>query len=173
MPIPAIPIVVGILAGAGGLSLGALIRQPQINALKAQVTKLQKELADMHVLADKVMKDIEILKLKMQLQQNEDLLDQLKGKGELDLGHLVYAYGLKEYLEIKQSYLIEGKDITEAEAVFADSFAMFLDDKISDDENGIIQKKYIRGYLLEKYSAEINSLNCYHYPCAESIFGQG
>ena len=158
MPIPAIPIVVGILAGAGGLSLGALIRQPQINALKAQVTKLQKELADMHVLADKVMKDIEILKLKMQLQQNEDLLDQLKGKGELDLGHLVYAYGLKEYLEIKQSYLIEGKDITEAEAVFADSFAMFLDDKISDDENGIIQKKYIRGYLLEKYSAEINSL---------------
>ena len=38
MPIPAIPIVVGILASAGGLSLGALIRQPQINALKAQVT---------------------------------------------------------------------------------------------------------------------------------------
>jgi len=94
----------------------------------------------------------------MQLQQNEDLLDQLKGQDELDLGKLVYAYGLKEYLEIKQSYLIEGRDITEAEAVFADSFAMFLDNKVSDDENGLIQKRYIRGYLLEKYGSEIESL---------------
>ncbi len=158
MPIPAIPIVVGILAGAGGLSLGALIRQPQINALKAQITKLQEELAHMQALSNDVMKDIEILKLKMQLQQNEDLLAQLKGKDDLDIGRLVYAYGLKEYLEIKQNYLIEGKDITEAEAVFADTFAMFLNNKIADDENGLIQKRFIRGYLTEKYSAEIESL---------------
>lgn len=158
MPIPAIPIVVGILAGAGGLSLGALIRQPQINALKAQVTKLQEELARMQVLSNDVMKDIEILKLKMQLHQNEDLLAQLRGENEIDIGLLIYAYGLKEYLEIKQNYLISGKDITEAEAVFADSFAMFLDERITDDENGLIQKKYIRGYLTGKYSAEIEAL---------------
>ena len=123
MPIPAIPIVVGILASAGGLSLGALIRQPQINALKAQVTKLQEELGRMQTLCNNVMKDIEILKLRMQMQQNEDLLTQLKGQEDLNIGQLVYAYGLKEYLEIKQSYLIEGKDISETEAVFADTFA--------------------------------------------------
>ena len=109
MPIPAIPIVVGILASAGGLSLGALIRQPQINALKAQVTKLQEELGRMQTLCNNVMKDIEILKLRMQMQQNEDLLTQLKGQEDLNIGQLVYAYGLKEYLEIKQGYLIEGK----------------------------------------------------------------
>ena len=158
MPIPAIPIVVGILASAGGLSLGALIRQPQINALKAQVTKLQEEFGRMQTLCNNVMKDIEILKLRMQMQQNEDLLTQLKGQEDLNIGQLVYAYGLKEYLEIKQSYLIEGKDITETEAVFADTFAMFLDNKIADDENGLIQKRFIRGYLLEKYAAEIDSL---------------
>ena len=158
MPIPAIPIVVGILASAGGLSLGALIRQPQINALKAQVTKLQEELGRMQTLCNNVMKDIEILKLRMQMQQNEDLLTQLKGQEDLNIGQLVYAYGLKEYLEIKQSYLIEGKDISETEAVFADTFAMFLDNKIADDENGLIQKRFIRGYLLEKYAAEIDSL---------------
>jgi len=158
MPIPAIPIVVGVLAGAGGLSLGALIRQPQINTLKAEIVKLQEELGRMQSLANDVMKDIEILKLKMQLQQNEDLLTQLNGRDELDIGRLVYAYGLKEYLEIKQNYLVDGKDITEAEAIFVDSFAMFLDNKVTDDNNGLIQKKFIREYLKEKYSEEIENL---------------
>lgn len=158
MPIPAIPIVVGVLAGAGGLSLGALIRQPQINTLTAEIVKLQEELGRMQSLANDVMKDIEILKLKMQLQQNEDLLAQLNGRDELDIGYLVYAYGLKEYLEIKQNYLVDGKDITEAEALFVDSFTMFLDNKVTDDNNGLIQKRYIREYLKEKYSEEIKNL---------------
>ena len=158
MPIPAIPIVVGVLAGAGGLSLGALIRQPQINTLKAEIVKLQEELGRMQSLSNDVMKDIEILKLKMQLQQNEDLLAQLNGRDELDIGHLVYAYGLKEYLEIKQNYLVDGKDITEAEAIFVDSFTMFLDNKVTDDNNGLIQKRFIREYLKEKYSEEIKNL---------------
>ncbi len=158
MPIPAIPIVVGVLAGAGGLSLGALIRQPQINTLKAEIVKLQEELGRMQSLSNDVMKDVEILKLKMQLQQNEDLLTQLNGRDELDIGRLVYAYGLKEYLEIKQNYLVDGKDITEAEAIFVDSFTMFLDNKVTDDNNGLIQKRYIREYLKEKYSEEIEDL---------------
>ena len=112
----------------------------------------------MQALARDVLKDIEILKLKMQLQQNEDLLAQLKGKDELDLGRLIYAYGLKEYLEIKQKFLLEGRDITEQEAAFADTFALFLDNRIPDSGNGAIQKRFLRGYLTEKYAAQINQL---------------
>ncbi len=158
MPIPAIPIVVGVLAGAGGLSLGALIRQPQVDKLKTECSKLQEELDQMQALVEDVLKDIELLKLKMQLQQNEDLLEQLTGRDELDIGLLVYAYGLKEYLEIKQNYLVDAKDITETEAVFVDAFAMFLDNRITDDDKGLTQKRFIREYLMDKYSAEIKNL---------------
>lgn len=158
MPIPAIPIVVGILAGTGGLSLGALIRQPEINELKAQVVKLQEELSRMHTLSNDVLKDIEILKLKMQLHQNEDILAQLKGQDEMSIGRLIYAYGLKEYLEVKQKYLIEEMDITEREAVFVDAFSMFLDNRVADDKDGKLQKEFLRGYLMEKYASEIDAL---------------
>jgi len=157
MAIPALAIVVGILAASGGVSLGALIRQPQINELKAQVLKLQKELDKMQTIVRDVLKDIEILSLKMQLQQNEDILNQLKGKDEMDIGKLVYAYGLKEYLEIKQKYLILNEDISEEEAVFADAFAMFLDNRIPSGNDGVIQKKFIRGYLMERYHNEIEN----------------
>lgn len=158
MAIPAIAIVVGALAGSGGLVFGALIRQPQINKLKAQVVKLQEELDTMHLLVDDVIKDIQILKLNMQVQQNEDLLSELKGQGDTSIGKLVYAYGLKEYLEVKQKFLILKEDITEEQALFADAFSMFLDNRIPDDENGLIQKQFIRGYLLEKYGCQIDNL---------------
>ena len=156
MPIPAVAVVAAALAGTGGLSLGALIRQPQINKLKAEVVRLQQELDHMQMLVKDTLKDIEILQLKMQLQQNEDLLDQLKGKGETQVGTLVYAYGLKEYMEVKEKYLLFDEDITEKQAVFVDSFAMYLDNRIPENDASI--KQFIREYLYEKYGDEIEKL---------------
>ena len=158
MPFPAAAVVAAILAGSGGLSLGALIRQPEINKLRAQVTKLQEELERMHITVNDVLKDIEILRLKMQIEQNDDLLKELKGDEQKTIGKIVYAYGLKEYLEVKQKYLILNEDITEDEAVFADAFAMFLENRIADDDGGRTQMEYIRGYLYEKYGEEIEHL---------------
>jgi hypothetical protein len=158
MAIPAVGIVVGILAASGGLSFGTLIRQPEINKLKAEVRKLQEELERMHYIVDSALKDIQILQLKMQAEHNQDLLDELKGNGDADIGKLIYAYGLKEYLEVKSKYLIFEKDITEEEAIFADSFSMFLENKVPAGEEGQIQKQYIKGYLMEKYGEEIEGL---------------
>ncbi len=155
MAIPAIAIVAAALAASGGLTIGALGRQPQINALKAEVTRLQEELNHMHGIVKDVLKDIEILQLKMQLNNNADILEEFKGHGETNIGKLVYAYGLKEYIEIKQKFLILNQDIIESEAVFVDAFAMFLDNRTPEGENGDVQKRYIKGYLLEKYGKEI------------------
>lgn len=158
MAIPAVAIVVGILASTGGLSLGALIRQPEINRLKAEVRKLQEELEHMGHLVDSTLKDIEILQLRIQLEHNQDLLDELKGKGGADIGKLIYAYGLKEYLEVKVKYLILEEGISEKEAVFADSFSMFLNNNLPDGEDGLTQKRYIKGYLMEKFGKEIEEV---------------
>lgn len=158
MPFPAVAVVAAILAGSGGLSLGALIRQPEINKLRAQVAKLQEELARIHVVVNDVMKDIEILRLKLRIEENDDLLRELKGDGNKTIGKIVYAYGLKEYLEVKQKYLILNEDISEQEAVFADAFAVFLENRVTDDDNGKTQMEYIKGYLYEKYGERIEHL---------------
>lgn len=159
-----IPVVVvtAALAGSGGMVFGALARQPEISKLKAQVGRLQKELLRMHQIVSDVMKDIEILRLKMQLAQNADILNDLRaaatGQGEQEIGRLIYAYGLKEYLEVKQKFLILNQDITQDEGIFVDVFALFLDNRIPEGESGGTQKQYIKEYLTEKYAKEIEEM---------------
>ena len=162
MPIPTIPIIVGILSGTGGLCLGALIRQPEINELKAQIQKLQEELIRMQGVVKDVMKDVEILQLKLQLAKNNDVLESLKkmaeGQEDTDLGTLTYAYCLKEYLELKVNFLIMERDITEEEAVFVDAFALVLNEHIPEGEAGEELMRYIKEYIKRKYQNELTML---------------
>ena len=151
-------IVAAILAGTGGVSIGALLRQPEINSLKAAIAKLQEELTRVNNLTNSTLKDIEIIRLKLKIESNEKLLQELKGTGTLKEGSIAYAYCLKEYIEIKIRFLLKNLDITQEQAEFVDAFSIILDDKVSKSEEEIRIKEFIKEFIFKKYKSEIDQL---------------
>ena len=150
-------VATAIIGLGGGTTFGVLVRQPQVNKLQEQVRKLQEELKQMQLLVSNVQKDMEILRLKMQMDTQRDLLEAMQDQASEEnchLGTIIYAYGLKEYLELKLSYLLEHCDISEKEALFIDSFALSLDGKDTDKTI----KTFLREYLVGKYNEEIQTL---------------
>ena len=142
MVITASVIVAAILAATGGISITSLARQPEINRLRAQVKKLQAEINNMHEAINKLISDIESIRLMYQYKNNSDIFAQ-KGELETNKAKLIYAYSFKEYLELKVRVLIDQKDLSQQEYECVDAFALVLDNKIPNDNNGEIIKQFL------------------------------
>lgn len=150
----ALTVIVGILSATGGGTIGALVRQPEINKMKTQIAVLQKEIEESHKLSEKVMKDVELFRLLVQTEKNKDVLYNLDNE---DYGKVLYAYGFYEYLLLKCNFLLDEVTLTEMEATFVDAFSLHLDNKMPAGEDGKKTNKFIKEYLNTKYAAKIKA----------------
>ena len=147
------PFLINILVGAGGLIIGALSRQFEINRLKEQVKKLQSEIKRLQELVTEQNRQIEELKRRYYLVRGLHIIEKQRRKN-ITIGALVFQYAFKEYIDmlvIKSS----GRSLSEIELIFFKSFVIVLESKkqLSQEE-----KIAMKDFILKKYNYAIKHM---------------
>lgn len=144
-----IPLLVPILAAAGGTLVGALSRQPEINRLKKQVKVLQQEVERLNMLVDE--QDRQIKSLKMQVNglkgyQRVQALGRTKGA-------VMQQYAFKEYVDLCCEQA-KDKNITSDEKLFFNIYENMLNGL----DVAVDAKVFLKEYLMNRYGIQIQQL---------------
>lgn len=142
----AIPLLIPILTVAGGMVVGALSRQPEINRLKQQVNVLQQEIGRLQTLIEE--QDRQIKSLKMQV-------NGLKGRQQIQMmgrtkGAIMHQYAFKEYIDLCCEQA-KDKTITQEETLFFNIY----ENMINGIEVDLKSKVFLKEYLLKRYGYQI------------------
>lgn len=148
--------IVGVLAGCLGISVGLIIRQPEINELHQQVAKLQKKADELEETVRKQNDEISVLITRYrtlqvwQVIQKHDLRKQIEES-------LVFQYAMNAYFSLMVDRLETGRDFSEAETAFYTVFSRMLDGKELDTD----QMESIRSYVEAIHGPQIDAMT----PC--------
>ena len=158
LPVKTAAPVIGVLSGIVGLGigfgLGALSRQPEINALQKQVKKLQKKNHELKTLVKQQNDELAELILRYQSLKAWQLLQKRDLKTDIE-GALVIQYGIHDYFSLMLDRLENGRDFHDEETAFYIAFSRKLDDKRLSEE----QEERIRSYVLGKHAREIRAMS--------------
>ena len=145
--------LLGILAGIGIFFAGFMARQPQINKLKKQVEKLQKDNKKLIELIES--KQSAYRELLVQHKALKALQHKKKAESkELLESNLVFQYAIREYLELLLKRVKYEKELAKEEIVFFDTFEKAIDGK----ELKAIDFAKVREYVMDKHSLSIKKL---------------
>ena len=145
--------LLGILAGIGIFFAGFMARQPQINKLKKQVEKLQKDNKKLIELIES--KQSAYRELLVQHKALKALQHKKKAESKEQLeSNLIYQYAIREYLELLLKRVKYEKELAKEEIVFFDTFEKAIDGK----ELKAIDFAKVRDYVMDKNSLSIKKL---------------
>jgi len=147
MPIPVLLYVLG--AAIGGIAVGALARQPEINRLKNQIKKLQDEIQRLQKCIAEQQRQINELKIRFNALKAWNFSKKIDTEGCIK-GKILLLYALFEYLRIAQKKIEEANILEEEE-----SFFKIFDAIISGRGGSKEHFMEIKRYLIGKCSYEI------------------
>jgi len=156
MPIPAI--AWGFLAAGavGGIVVGAVARQPEVNKLHSQVRSLHEETKRLNRLVDEQNRQINVVKTKYDVMNGMNRIKNAKDAGKLK-GAVMYSYLLKEYIDVKYRIYNDPEDLTPEEIQFDTCFSKELSGLVPPEDRAAM-KYYLRMYIREKYADQIDNL---------------
>jgi len=140
-----------------GTAIGALLRQPEINNLQAQVSALQIEVKRLNGLIDEQNRQINVLKLKYDTLQGMRSIEAAKAKNNLK-GAVMYSYCLKKYLDLQTRYNSPGGSLNSEESQYRECFSSELNGIAPKGDEGKILRHYLRTYIRQKYAVQIDDL---------------
>ena len=140
----------------GGVG-GYLIRQPEVNRLKAQVAVLQKETKRINGLIDECLRQIESLRKEYKTTKIIHWIERSKAKGKLK-GAIMCSYCMKEYLDLEVKFLKNITPLTTEEAQFRQCFDLMLAGTMPNDNSRKVTLAYLRQYIRRDYAAQIDGL---------------
>jgi len=144
-----IPLLIPLVTAAGGLIIGALSRQPEINRLKQQVRVLLQEVERLHRLIDE--QDRQIKSLKMHL-------NSLKGYHRIQAlartkGAVMQQYAFKEYIDLCCEQA-KNKGITDEEQLFYNIYENML----NGIDVAVDAKVFLKEYIMKRYGGQVEQL---------------
>ena len=144
--IPLIP----ILNLAGGLIIGALARQPEINRLKKQVKKLQNEIKRLQGVIREQKRQIGELKIRYDALKAWNFIEKAKVSSSLS-ARLMQMYCMKDYMELSVLKVKEN-ELSEQQSIFFNLF-----DKIVNNYADITVEEFaeLKKYIFSKYKKEM------------------
>lgn len=151
----AIPLLAAGLMAAGGLVGGVLLRQPEIDRLKAQVKLLQSEIIRLKSIIEEQQRQIKELKLRydtinfLRVFEKQRLAANLKSQ-------ILYLYSFKEYLALSMQRS-NGQKIPSAQHKFLHIYELLTtgnDAQVNDNDFD-----YMIEYIENKYSDAIESMD--------------
>ncbi len=158
LPIKTSAPLIGVFSGLVGLGigfgLGALVRQPEINALQKQVRKLQEKSHELRQVVREQNDELAALFLNYQSLKAWQLLRKRSLKNEIR-EELVIQYGMNDYVSLMLDRLETGRDFQDEETAFYIAFSRKLDNKSLSEE----QEECISSYVLSKHSVEIGAMS--------------
>lgn len=148
-----VPLIIPIAAAAvGGLVVGALVRQPEINRLKEQVRTLQKEIVRLQSVLKEQQRQINEFKIRLQTLKAHSFVERQRLQG-ITRGFLYLQYGFKEYVELTLQQA-RGRELPESELAFYNIFNALM----SEQEVGDEQKLLVARYVKDRYGYQIDHL---------------
>lgn len=151
MPIP-IPILVSIITGLGGIIVGALSRQPEVNRLKAQVKTLQAEIHRLQNVIKEQDRQIRELKIRYNALKAYHFVERAKQKSRVK-GVIMFQYAFKEYMDLLIAQARKNNiQLSKEELYFFNTFERLM----NNNEVTIEEKLYIREYIRDKYNYQID-----------------
>ncbi len=165
----AVAAVAAVLGALGGGTIVELANKKSNIELKAAVRALIDENDSLR--EDLIKEHLGFEKLRVQFvgMKSKDILDELKGKKESDIGDLTYAYMMKEYFQLQIKVLFKDGDLAEDEAVFLEISDLIHKGRLPEDEIGMKQRSYVKEYILRKYEADIDALK---YPDLDKLLDE-
>lgn len=154
MSSPVIGVISGLLGLGIGFGLGALIRQPEINALQKQVRKLQKVAAELKIVVQQQNDELTELLIRYQSLKAWQLLQKHSLRTSIREG-IVIQYGMHDYFSLMLDRLETGRDFMDDETAFYIAFSRKLDNKSLSEE----QEECISSYVLSKHGREIREMD--------------
>lgn len=152
----AIAALAATLGGAGGMIVGALVRQPEINKLRKQVKRLQ---GDMDALKDVIEEqNSEIAELLFRYKALKVIQFAKRRELKSDIQEsLASQYAVSDYLQLLLSIASTGRDMEPEEAEFYRAFGKVLVDKNTSEA----EREAIKAFVWERHAAELKSMT----PC--------
>ena len=142
------------LGAAGGVALGTLIRQPEINKEKATNKRTQDENARLQALIVSYNEQFVEQKRKLEALKVYQFISHMKEYGNM-ISCLTYQYGAREYIILLDGPKRWGKLKIPREATdFFNAFQKVVDGKDVSKTEG----DAIKNYIYSKYKKEIESL---------------
>ncbi|WP_455139832.1 hypothetical protein [Thermophilibacter sp.] len=151
---PVIGVVSGLVGLGVGFGLGALARQPEINALQKQVRKLQKKNHELKLVVQEQNDELAELLLRYQSLKAWQLLQKKSLKNDIK-ERFIIQYGMHDYFSLMLDRLETGRDFQDKETAFYAAFSRMLDDKRLSEE----QEERIRSYVLGKHAREVRAMS--------------
>lgn len=142
------------IGAAGGVVLGALIRQPEINRLKNADKKALSENERLRLLIKSYHEEFHELKTRFEALKAYQLGEHIREYGDL-LSYVMYQYAAKEYIELsRKTNANKQVVIPEESEVFYFAFKEVINGKKLSSKHA----KAIKEYIYPKYKNEIESL---------------
>jgi len=149
----AIPFIIPlVLTAAGGLAIGALSRQPEINRLKEQVRVLQREIETLRKAMQEQQRQIDELKIRYSTLKAWNFAERQRTRG-MTRGSLILHYGLRDYVELtvaqSRGKALEGDDLR-----FFNAFNVMVNDQPLGEE----EKSFVKEYVTGRHRYQIDNL---------------
>ena len=145
--------ITGVLAGAGGVIVGVLIRQPEINKLQKQVELLQADISEReNVVADQNnelaqmllnYRALKVYQFSKRKKMKESIQDQL-----------ICQYAAADYLSLLVDCVSCGKQMSTGEIQFYKAYGKMIEDDHIDDR----EMETLRPLIYATHGDEINRL---------------
>lgn len=148
----AVPLIIPILTGVGGLVIGALSRQPEINKLKEQVRVLQTQVSRLQATIHEQQRQIEELKIRVNTLKAWNFVEKRRALG-ITRGYLILQYGFKEYVELT-ILQARGQSVSEEEQRFFNVFNLMITGSAIEEED----KAFIKLFISSRYRYQIENL---------------
>lgn len=142
------------IGAAGGIVLGALIRQPEINKLKNVDKKALDENERLRLLIKSYHEEFHELKTRFEALKAYQLGEHIREYGDL-LSYVMYQYAAKEYIELSRKTDVNKKIIIPEESK---EFYFAFKEVINGKKLSSKHAKAIKEYIYPKYKNEIESL---------------
>ena len=152
-------LLVGGLSGSCGITIGCLMRQPEINKLRKMVKQLNKKNSELRKLLDEQMQMIEVLQDEIRAYKFYNFIKKRETRKELRR-KLVAQYALKEYCSI---LLFRDKN---REVILDDEqnkFFNIMDGYLSGKNVSKEDQNYMDRYIIAKYNNNIRKCEKWDY----------
>ena len=146
-------------SGSGGVVVGCLMRQPEINRLRKMVRQLNDKNSELRKLLDKQMQQIDVMEDELRAYKFFNVIQKREARIELRK-NLLAQYACKEYIDI---LLKKDKNRGEKLDDNQERFFCIMDNYISSKEVVAEDKKYMDHYIITKYKNNIRKCEKWDY----------
>ncbi len=137
-----VKLMIGGLAGVSGGIIGALSRQPEINNLKKQIKKLQKEVERLQNIRKEQDEQLSMLLVKYKALKVYQFKKRAEERDNIR-GIIIYQYGLYDYLTLLLNTAKGSVELQKDDTIFFNIFDKMIEGKKISDEEMDTMKKYI------------------------------